>query len=318
MAQQTSERKIVGSGKYRYEFIPNWGKFPDKLYNNSVAVDSKDRVYVLALGFGGYKNLAPAPLMYVADKGGDILGSWGTGAADHAHGLNIVDDVIYLCDKPESVCLKYTLDGKILQMLGYRGAHSDTGCKKSGHVVPHAAGPFNHPDDFTRSPWGDLYVADGTHNTRVHRFDSGGHLIQSWGHWGDGPGQFKSPHAVLPTRDGKLYVCDRLNHRVQIFTPEGAFLSEWTGLQWPSEVVPTHEGDFAICEDPGNQIARGDSADRSEAKATRPSGIRILDRDGQFIAQLDVGKTHQIAMDSRGDIYAATHAGVNKLVRLRT
>ena len=315
--QATLERKITGSGDYRYEFIPNWGKFPDKLYNNSIGVDSKDRVYVLALGIGVYKNMThDAPIVFVASREGELLGSWGNGACVHAHGLNIVDDVAYITDKPASVCLKYTLDGKILQMLGQHGMHSDTGCKGSGLFVPRPAGPFNHPDDFICAPWGDLYVADGTHNTRIHRFDNGGHLIQSWGVWGDGPGEFKSPHAVLPTKDGKLYVCDRLNHRVQIFTKEGQYLSQWTGFQWPSKIVQTLEGDFVVCEDPGNQIARGDSEDRSEAKATRPSGIRILDKDGKLLSHLDCGKSHQIAIDSRGDIYVATHTAVNKLVRV--
>ncbi len=319
MAEQQASSKIVGSGKYRYEFIPNWGKLPEKLYNNSVAVDSQDRVFICTLGFGGFRNLTPAPLMYITDRDGNVLGSWGTGASEHAHGLNIVDDVCYFTDKYDSICLKYTLDGKILQMLGQRGVHSDTGCRKSGDPVPHAAGPFNHPDDFTRAPWGDLYVADGTHNARIHRFDSGGHLIQSWGHWGPEPGQFSSPHAVLPTRDGKLYVCDRLNHRIQIFTPEGKVLGVWSDVvQWPSETVLTHEGDFAICEDPGNQIARADSADRSEAKAARPSGVRILDKDGKLIVHLDCGKAHQLAIDSRGDMYTATHTAINKLVRLNS
>jgi hypothetical protein len=315
MAEQQS--KVVGSGEYKYEFIPNWGKFPANLYNNGVGVDSRDRVYVVSLGLGTYKNLKPSPLMYVADHEGEMLGDWGTGASDHAHGLNVVDDILYFTDKYASICLKYTLDGKILQMLGQRNMHSDTGCLTSGGVVLRPGGPFNRPDDFIRSPWGDLYVADGTHNCRIHRFDSAGHLIQSWGGFGPEPGNFSSPHAVLPAADRRLYVCDRMNHRVQVFSPEGRLLDVWAGeLQWPSKLLVTHEGDFAVCEDPGNQIARGHTEDRSEAKAARPSGIRILDNKGKLIAHLDVGKTHLMAIDSRGDIYTATHTAVNKLVRI--
>jgi len=318
MSDQITETKIVGDGKYTYEFIPNWGNFPDKVYNNGIAVDSQDRVYVVSLGIGEYKNVKPGPLMYVMDKSGEFIESWGTGASNHAHGLNIVNDQVFLTDKYDSICLRYTLDGKILQMLGQRGMHSDTGCESSGAFVPRAAGPFNHPDDFTQAPWGDLYVADGTHNTRIHRFDSGGHLIQSWGQWGDGPGHFKSPHAVLPMPDGRLIVSDRMNHRVQIFSSLGKFLGMWDkDLQWPSKVLPTHEGDFVVCEDPGNQKARGDSEDRSEAKAARPSGIRVLDGQGELITHLDVGRTHLMAMDSVGNIYTATHRAVHKLRKIQ-
>ncbi|HEY4201607.1 MAG TPA: hypothetical protein VGM83_13720 [Devosiaceae bacterium] len=317
VSPQDTGRRIVGSGDYQYEFIPNWGSFPDKLYNNGIAVDSRDRVYVVSLGLGTYKNLTRSQLIYVADHDGNMVDAWGEGNSDHAHGLNIVDDILYFTDKYASICLKYTLDGKPLQIFGKRGMHSDTGCYKSGDPVPRAAGPFNRPDDMTRSPWGDLYVADGTHNARVHRFDSAGNLIQSWGVWGHGKGEFSSPHAVLPMADRRVYVCDRMNHRIQIFTAEGQFLESWdSDLQWPSKIVPTLEGDFAVAEDPGNQIARGDSEDRSEAKAARPSGIRILDKHGKLITHLDTGKTHQMTIDSRGDIYTATHTSVNKLVRL--
>ena len=308
--------KIVGERAYRYEYIPAWGKFPKDLYNNSVGVDSEDRVYALGLGIGKTYPLAPAPLIEICNRDGDYLGNWGSGAAVHAHGLNIIDDVVYVCDKPASVCLKYTLDGKILQLLGRHGVHSDTGCMKSGDPVPRAAGPFNRPDDFVRAPWGDFYVADGTHNARVHRFDGGGNLIQSWGHWGHEPGQFSSPHSVLPTRDGRLYVCDRLNDRVQIFTPDGVLIGIWTGFQWPSKIVLTPEGDFAVCEDPGNQTNPGVIGHGIETQAARPSGIRIVNKDGKLISHLAVGRTHWIAQDSYGDIYTATHTAINKLARV--
>ena len=326
---------IVGSGKYRYELIQGWGSYPEGILSNGIACDSQDRVYITTFGIGtDYPKVRPlpAPVVFVNDSDGNSLGSWGTGACEHAHGMNIVDDQIFFTDKHHSICLSYTLDGKILQLLGRRGAHSDTGCKEMGTFVPHPAGPFNRPNDFTRAPWGDLYAADGTHNTRIHRFDSGGHLIQSWGWWGDEPGQFKEPHSVLPV-DGKLYVCDRQNHRVQVFTPEGKVLGVWTGLQWPCHIVKTPEGDFAIGENAasigenalhgsdsdenaGNQLVRADSEDRSEAKAKRPSGIRILDKDGKLITALDAGSAHWMAQDSKGNIYVANHWMVNKLVRL--
>ncbi len=265
---------------------------------------------MLALGIGTEypKPLSPAPLMYVADTDGNVLESWGTGAAVHAHGLNIINDEIYLCDKYDSVLFKYTLDGKVLQMLGRRGMHSDTGCEKNGAPVPRAGGPFNQPDDFTVSPWGDYYVADGMRNARVHRFDNGGHLIQSWGQWGSNPGDLKTPHAVLATPDRKLYVCDRMNNRVQVFSPEGKVLGIWGDLQWPCNIVITPEGDFAIGEDPGKH---GDPN-----SAGRQSGIRIYDKDGESVSDLEVGPTHWMAIDSVGNIYTATHRSVNKLVRL--
>ena len=135
MTDLQTRGRIVGDGAYRYEFLPNWGRLPDQLYNNGVAVDSKDRVYVVAIGIGKYGALKRAPLIYVTDRDGEVLDSWGTGACVHAHGANIIDDELYTCDKYASVCLRYTLDGKILQMLGQHGVHSDTGCHKNADPV---------------------------------------------------------------------------------------------------------------------------------------------------------------------------------------
>src|SRR3989442_7632316 len=94
----------------------------------------------------------------------------------------------------------YTLDGKPLQVLGRRGAHSDTGCEKPGELVPRSAGPFNYPTEMVPAPSGDLYVTDGYRNARVHRFAADGDLRMSWGQGGKtAPSHFhlrRSPSAA--------------------------------------------------------------------------------------------------------------------------
>ena len=80
--------------------------------------------------------------------------------------------MVYLTDRDDSVCLKYTLDGKPLQVLGTRGEHSDTGCERPGELVPRAAGPFNYPTEMVPAPSGELYITDGYRNARVHRFSA--------------------------------------------------------------------------------------------------------------------------------------------------
>ena len=78
--------------------------------------------------------------------------------------------------------------------------HSDTGCEVAGALVPRAAGPFNYPAELVPSPSGDLYVADGYRNARVHRFDNDGRLKYSWGKPGkEHPYEFHLPHSLLVT-----------------------------------------------------------------------------------------------------------------------
>src|SRR5258708_7847108 len=73
----------------------------------------------------------------------------------------------------------------------------------------------------------------GYGNARVHRFTAAGDLVQSWGQPGSGPGEFRTRHHVAVARDGRVLICDRQNDRIQIFTPEGEFIDEWTEIQRP-------------------------------------------------------------------------------------
>src|ERR671914_15945 len=208
----------VGSGTYTYQLVQDWPKLPSGMTLgpvSAIATDSQDRVYIF--------NRKDPPVV-VCDKDGNYLNGWGNGAFIYAHGFYIAHDIVYLTDRDSSVCIMYTLDGKPIQMFGKHGVHSDTGCERPGDLVPRAAGPFNYPTELVPDPAGDLYVSDGYRNARVHRFSPDGHLKFSWGEPGKtAPNQFHLPHSLL-VHDGRVYVCDRENHRLQIFTLDGAFL----------------------------------------------------------------------------------------------
>jgi hypothetical protein len=110
----------VGSGKYKYELTESWGQLPTGFTfgnTSAVATDSQDRVYVFQ---------RKDPPVMVFDRDGKHLGAWGIGAFANPHGIYIANDIVYLTDRDDSVCLMYTLDGKPLQVLGRRGVHSDT------------------------------------------------------------------------------------------------------------------------------------------------------------------------------------------------
>lgn len=287
----------VGAGKYTYELIPDFPKLPaGESFGlvSRVATDSQDRLYVFQ---------RKDPPVVVFDRGGKYLGSWGSGAIPDPHGMKIVDDVVYITDRTDSVAMTFTLEGKLLWMIGKRGVRSDTGCKKAGDLVPRAAGPFNHPTEMTPGPSGDLYVTDGYCNSRVHRFTRDGQLINSWGQPGKiAPGQFHLPHSVVAAPDGKLYVCDRSNRRVQIFSADGEFISMWTGMGGPNDIARDKDGVFYICE----QEADG-----------APAFVSIRDGAGTVLARWAIRHAHGVGVDSRGDIYLGltTNRNVDKYVR---
>ena len=152
-------------------------------------------------------------------------------------------------------------------------------------------------------PNGDIYVSDGYRNARVHRFSPNGDLINSWGEPGNGGhGQFHLPHSLLIAPDGKVYVCDRANRLVQIFTAEGEFITMWTGMGGPNDIARDSTGVFYLCE----QAADDDGP-----------VVTIRDGDGSVKARWEIRHAHGLWVDSTGDIYLGltTDHSVDKWVR---
>ena len=287
----------IKTDKYDYELVQSWGTLPDGMTFgtvSSVAADSQNRVYV-------YQRKDP-PIV-VLDSDGNYLNSWGISAFNLPHGFCIVDDVIYLTDREDSVCLKYTLDGKPLMVLGDRGVHSDTGCEEPGELVPRAAGPVNYPSEMYPSPSGDLYVSDGYRNSRVHRFSAEGRYITSWGTPGKGgPGEFHLPHSLLIDEEGLVYVCDRENNRIQVFTPEGEFITMWTDMTRPNDISQSVDGDFYIAE--------------STFEGSTPR-ITVRDKEGDILSSWESRQAHGLWVDKQDSVYLALPGAqsVDKYIR---
>jgi len=274
----------VGAGRYTFEVHEQWAVLPTGWTFgpvSAVATDSQDRVYAFQ---------RKDPPVVVFDRHGTYLTSWGSGAITDPHGISITDDVVYITDRNDHVALKFTLDGKPLMVLGRRGQPSDTGATKDIELPPRSAGPFNKPTEMVVAPSGDLYVSDGYRNSRVHRFSSEGGLLASWGNPGkEAPGDFHLPHSLWVDRQGDVYVCDRENSRIQVFTAEGRFIAQWRDIHRPTDIYISPEEIAYISE-------------------IRPS-VSILDKRGTVLARFDSPSGHGLWVDSAGDIYLASNSG---------
>jgi DNA-binding beta-propeller fold protein YncE len=275
---------IVGSGRYTYELVENWATLPTGWTFggvSAVATDSQDRVYAFQ---------RKDPPVVIFDKNGTYLGSWGSSVFADPHGINIVNDVIYVTDRNDHVALKFTLDGRPLMVIGERGKPSDTGATKDIELPPRSAGPFNKPTEMMVAPSGDLYVSDGYRNSRVHRFSGQGALIDSWGQPGKTePGEFHLPHSLWVDRQGQVYVCDRENSRIQVFTGAGKYVSQWKDIHKPTDIVFDQQEVVYVSEQ-------------------RPS-ISVLEKNGTVLARFDSPSGHGLWVDSGGDIYLASVSG---------
>jgi hypothetical protein len=273
----------AGTGEYTYELIRDFCKLPEGQsfgLVSRVAADAQDRIYVFQ---------RKDPPVVVFDRDGKYLGAWGSGQVTDPHGLKIVGDTVYTTDRSDSVAKSFTLDGKPLLELGQRGVHSDTGCEGPPYLAARAAGPFNHPTEMIAHPNGDIYVTDGYRNARVHRFTRDGRLVTSWGTPGRAEGEFHLPHSIAFDDDGKLYIADRSNKRIQIFTADGEFLGQWTGMGGPNDITRGKDGNFYIAEqeDGGN-----------------PAYVCVRDANGAVLARMESRHVHGVGVDSKGDIYA--------------
>ena len=298
-----------GTGNYTYELADWHAQWPEgwtPIEVNALAVDSQDRLY--AFNTGDYP-------VTVFDRDGNLLETWGQGSFEHNHGAIISpDDTIYCADDGDHTVKKFTLDGKLLMTLGTKGQPSDTGFSwtdengqridffKALYSTKRGGPPFNAPTDAALSATGDIYISDGYGNARVHKFSPDGTLIKSWGEPGDGPGQFVVPHSVAIDKQGRVLVSDRHNNRIQIFDPDGNYLTEWTGLDLPTNIridkdqtvyITELHPRLSIYDIDGNLLTRIDNEGR-------------IKEDPLFVA------LHHSAVDSRGDIYVAEVMGIHQ------
>lgn len=217
-------KRIVGSGKHTYEVVSPFGKLPEDMRLggcSAVAVDSKDRVYVLQ---------RQDPPVLVFDTSGNLLSNWGTGLITEGHGIYISpQDHVFFTDKDGHEVLKCTTEGKVLLRLG-----------KRDH--PSFQAPFSHPADVAVSKSGDIFVADGYGNSNVHRFSADGKHRMSWGVPGAKPGEFTTPHGIWVDSGDRVIVADRENNRLQLFSIEGDLLSIWTDFFHPMDLYLDAEG----------------------------------------------------------------------------
>jgi hypothetical protein len=303
----------VGSGKFRYELAEGWEQLPKGWRHGdvtSVVTDAEDRVYVFSR--------SEHPVI-VYDRDGRFLDTWGEGVfTPRVHGISIGrDGCLYCTDDGDHTVRKFTLDGKLLQTLGTANQPSDTGYAGGSHphslaTITRGAGPFNRPTRVFQAAAGDLYVSDGYGNARVHRFTAAGELVQSWGEPGDQPGQFNLPHSVWVHTDGRVFVCDRENDRVQIFSPSGTYLGAWTDLARPADLYidgqnTVYVGELSLTA--GEHTMAGRPITR-----TCPSQVSVRDLHGNLITRWGepdpfaaggFASAHGIWVDSRGDIYVS-------------
>jgi hypothetical protein len=284
---------IVGTGDFKFRVESDWMKLPDDWDLKDVggvAVDAKDRVFVF--------NRGDRP-MIVFDRTGKVLQTWGEKIFNRPHAVHLApDETIWCADEGDHVIHRCTLDGQILATIGTKGT-----------PAPEFSGqPFNRPTQTALTPSGEILVADGYGNARVHKYTADGQWLTSWGEFGTDPGQFNVVHNIACDDDGFVYIADRENYRIQVFDTDGKFVTQWHNLYRPCGLYMhgSRQPIFFIGElgpflainrrypNIGPRISILDHRGRLLGRLGAPHAGT---EDGTFIAP------HTLAMDSHGDLY---------------
>jgi len=284
--------KVLADGTHRYEVIEDWGTLPPGWSYGEVAavgVDSRDNVYVFSRG---------EHPMIVFDRAGNFLRSWGEGLFARPHGIHVApDDTLWCTDDGDHTVRHMTPDGRMLLQIGV-----------PGEPAPYMSGdPLHRCTHTALSPDGDLFVADGYGNARVHKYSPDGRLLFSWGEPGTRPGQFNIVHQVCCDEAGWVYVADRENHRIQVFDGRGRFETQWNNMHRPCGLCMTRgAAPIAYIGESGPGLAIN-----AKMPGIGPR-VSLWTLTGEHIASLgDATREsasqfmapHGVAVDSRGDIY---------------
>ncbi len=262
-----------------YNVVESWPRLPSRWRLGQVAgvaADSRGRYYV-------YHRGEEAPPLLCFDRDGNLVRSWGEGVFGRPHMAKCDgEENLWLIDDGGHVLYLYSPEGEILRTLGTKGI--------AGRDGTH----FNRPTDIAFGLDGGFYVSDGYGNTRVARFDKNLVFLGEWGREGRGPGEFLLPHGITTDRDGLVYVADRTNWRVQIFSSEGTFLRQWTHIGRMFEVVYGTDGCFYTIDGTHGRVTK-----------LEPSGsiIGFFGTPGDGPGQLSTA--HDVAVAPNGDVVVA-------------
>ena len=305
----------TGNAHPAYRVVHGWPALPEGYILgevSGVAVDSHNQVFVFHRGSRKYSaepNLPfisePTILCFEGATGRQIR-AFGENQFVVPHGLRIDrEDNLWLTDVGLHQVFKLSHDGKLLMTLGT--------ARTPGQDGRH----FDKPTDVAIGADGTIYVSDGYGNNRVARFSPDGKFLGQWGsNKGDKPGEFNLPHSISIDAEGRVYVADRENRRVQVFDHDGKFLSAWKGdeLGKPFAVTIGPDG-FAYVVDGSDQ--KPAPPDHGGVLRLDLSG-KVLDRwsrHGNYDGQIYVG--HDLAVSKDGAVYVGDIWGrrVQKFVK---
>jgi sugar lactone lactonase YvrE len=287
VAMATIRTSTVRAADGDYQLVENWAQLPPGMQwgvMSAVDIDSHGTIYAFKRSEPGQKAGEMSSMVMVIDPHGKFLRSWGEHTFSSAHGLRVLrDGFIWITDKTGDQVFKFSPDGELLMTLGKKGVAGDN----------NSTDALNGPSDVVIAKNGDIFVSDGeSTNTRVVKFSKDGKFIKFWGTKGSGPGELDLPHNIAMDSEGRLYVADRSNKRIQVFDQDGKYLDQMTQFGAPAAIFITKDDTlYVVAGAPENRLTIGT-------------------KDGKVLHRVEgLNAPHWVAVDSSGAVYVAEVAG---------
>jgi hypothetical protein len=305
-----------------YEAVENWWKpAPDHEGPwtwgevSGVAVDTPDRIIV---GVWGDRNAqgqgreGGTNYLVVVDRNGNIVERWTQwdSILNKPHQVYISpydpERHVWVVERGggrgvNMQILKFTNDGSELVMRLVDPDHPTTRAEARANPNP---GPFTYGDPAVLAflPDGSFYLGDGYWNSRIIKYNADGEYVMEWGELGSGPGQFDLVHGVAVDRDRRVYVGDRTNNRIQVFTENGDFIEEWPDISDPVGVFIDENDGVWVISARLNRILKYSLEGELQYYLGAYGGTR-----GGFAGGLS--RPHQLDVDQEGNLYIASWDG---------
>jgi DNA-binding beta-propeller fold protein YncE len=300
-----------------YRVIPNWPQLGD--------IKPGAAIGIIPDGQGGtwLHHRSEPPILHI-DASGKVDRRFGNGMFVQAHGFCRDRDGNFwagdsgpFADNPATKgrgfqLFKFSPDGKVLLSLGKAGV------SKAGTDT------FIGPTACAMAPNGDIIVADGhwprptdaqQDGDRLVRLKTDGTFVAQYGKLGTAPGEFMGPHALAFDSQGRLFVADRSNNRVQIFDRDMQFVDEWRHFGRPSGIAILKDDTLIVADSESSQIIGGPArAPEGGGNVVRNpgwgNGIRIGSaKDGSLRYYIQGTRPEGMGADNVGNVFAGLTGG---------
>ena len=290
-----------------YHVVRGWPRLPEGYVLgqvSGVAVDSHNHVFVFHRTARSSRTppklegmIPGATVLCFDGESGALIAQWGENQFRVPHAITADrENNLWLTDRELHQVYKFTHEGKLLLTIGEKGVPGTDGRH------------FGGPSGVAVATDGSIYVSDGYDNSRVAKFSATGDFLFDWGKKGSGPGEFNLVHAVALDAEGRVYIADRGNARIQVFTSGGKFLAEWKSeaLGRPWALAAGADGFLYVVDGGDLKLSPPDRAHILKLDLTG----KILDQwssFGNYDGQIYWG--HDLAVGRDGAIYVGDILG---------